>query len=71
MKQKYCTTCGCDPCDCSWGTDQIKPIYQGKTNAYYQNTSARGVQNKRHAQENTIDFRQVWHIESDSRYHLK
>lgn len=19
---EYCETCGCDPCDCLWGTDQ-------------------------------------------------
>ena len=21
-KSKYCDVCGCDPCDCLWGTDE-------------------------------------------------
>tara|TARA_Y100001938_G_C8093212_1_gene436397 strand:- start:1046 stop:1153 length:108 start_codon:yes stop_codon:yes gene_type:complete len=21
-KEEYCEVCGCDPCDCLWGTDE-------------------------------------------------
>ena len=27
-KTNFCPSCGCDPCDCGWGTEEIK----GSTN---------------------------------------
>jgi len=23
-KYNFCPSCGCDPCDCGWGTEEIK-----------------------------------------------